>query len=150
MVDNKARTMIFALIVLMSAVIGIVGVFMVWLDFGVPTYTGWEFFMKTLNGTSFGGLSDSYPAYMPMLVLMFSLSGAISGLVAAIRPGRANGPGTMLNGIVVAIASIVFIWYFSNNFTSEVLGTGVYIGAAAGVLMLLFGALMTFLKTGNR
>ena len=154
MADFKARTSIFAIIVLLAGIIGAVSVFLTWMDFfGIATASGWELFRNAYDSISSGGFDlgdfkNTYPAYMPLVVLIFSIGGLLSGLFTVVKPGRAGGGGATVCGVLIFIAAIVYIWYLNDKLISDFVGTGAYIAAAAGVIMLIFGALVTSSK-GN-
>jgi len=141
MANFKATTSIYAIIVVLGAIAGIVGVFMAWYGGSSLSLTGWDLIRWVTDDISvIEHIKDIYVLYMPLIVLIFCVGGLLSGLITILRPGRIGGGGAAVCGLFALIAAIVFMWKL--DFTTELFGIGLYLAAVAGVLMLIFGALV--------
>lgn len=152
MVDLKAKSTIYSVIALVGALIGIIGIFVVWMEYEFlfieVTRTGWEFITNSLDNPDFS--LDGYVKWTPLIVLVFSVIGLIVALLGIARPGRSGGIGAAVSGIFVLLGAILFILYSDNGFKmSEYIGMGVYLAVIAGVILLIFGILMTRSKATN-
>lgn len=149
MVDVKAKSTIFSLIALIGAIIGIVGIFMAWIsvDLFLSTYSvsGWEIITESLEARDFS--LDGYVQWTPLVVLVFSVIGLLTALMGVARPGKPGGVGTLVCGIFVLIGAILFMTYSNDGISmSDFLGVGVYLALVSGILLLIFGALMSSSK----
>ncbi|MCL2148542.1 MAG: hypothetical protein FWH47_04315 [Methanomassiliicoccaceae archaeon] len=160
MADLKTKTSVFALIVLTAGLVGALSVFLTWFgfdffpvdDLGYATfspivnrgYSGWEMFRMAYDYSSLSDIGETYPFYMPLAMLMLSIGGLLSGLLAIMRPGRLGGAGAAVCGAGALIAAVVYIWYISDGVSMEWVGAGAYIAVAAGIAMLAFGALAAY------
>ncbi|MDR2699176.1 MAG: hypothetical protein LBB30_05840 [Candidatus Methanoplasma sp.] len=145
MANVKSTTSIYAIIVVLGALAGIIGVFMAWFDF-IGSFTGWDCIKLVTEDISvIEYFKEIYPLYMPLIVLVFSVFGLLSGLITILKPGRIGGGGAAFCGILVLIAAIVFMWKL--DFTTEIFGIGLYLAAVAGALMFIFGALLISSKS---
>ncbi|MCL2148543.1 MAG: hypothetical protein FWH47_04320 [Methanomassiliicoccaceae archaeon] len=129
MVDSKAA--LFSILMMVGGAIGVASVFSPW-----TALTGWELMKNMIDGLSGGSLSSFY-GWIPLMVLVSSISALITGLVAIASTKRAFGSGMISAGVMMAIIAILFIF----TDTSGVIGTGVYMAVAAGIVMAASGAL---------
>ena len=142
MANNSVST-VYSLLIIAGGLIGIVGVFLAWIDLGgIYSVSGWEIIRESLDNPSLSGISDDYVKWMPLIVLVFSVIGLLCGIASAAKPNKVVGAGTILCGIFAIIAVIVFWTYSWGPFhMSDYIGTGVYLAAAGGALLVIFGAL---------
>jgi len=142
MVDIKAKSSIFSIIILILGLIGIISVFMAWLDFGFGiTMSGWEVF----NDLNISGAP--YIIWMPLVVLIFSIIALIIGLIGIIKPMKEMGAGVIVSGILLVIAAILFYTYSEDgDKMSELVGIGLWLALIIGVLLIVFGALRLGVK----
>ncbi|MDR0309508.1 MAG: hypothetical protein LBH88_01955 [Candidatus Methanoplasma sp.] len=143
MTDFKAKSSIYSIMIMIGGLIGIIAVFMAWIDidFGILgsyTMSGWEITTESLKNPSLGNIDDNYVRWMPLLVLIFSVVGLLIGLTALLKPRKEIGAGAVVCGILAILAGILF--YINDNL-SDVIGLGVFIAMAAGVLLVITGAL---------
>ncbi|MCL2148811.1 MAG: hypothetical protein FWH47_05685 [Methanomassiliicoccaceae archaeon] len=148
MVEFESKASRYAIIALMGGIVGIVSVFVAWLDYwGIVTVSGWKVLTTILENTSLSEIGENYPFYMPLVILVFSVCGMLCGLLALFKPGRAGGRGAVLSGAIVAVAPVFFIWKMYDGGASEVLSFGAFVAIAAGVVMVISGALMNSSRT---
>ena len=143
MVDIKAKSSIFSIIILIVGLIGIISVFMAWFDFYGFTKSGWEIFNESGSG-------DPYVMYMPVIVLAFSIIAMIIGLIGLIKPMKEMGAGVIVSGILVVIAAILYYTYSETGLTTikmgDYAGIGLWLAMIAGILLIIFGALRLTVK----
>ncbi len=158
MVDIRAKSSIYSIIVLIGAIIGIAGIFLAWFQADVMVTTisssGWDIIQNAIDKGDFD-LSDGYYRWMPLIVLVFAVIAALNSLVSIARPGRTGGIIAVISGLLMIIAAILFITYSETDLgvtwfkMSDYLGVGVYLAIVAGALSLIFGALMSTSKAIN-
>jgi len=145
---------VFTVIYTVAALLGIVAVFMAWIQY--PDWypgsnvTGWE----SISDGSVGPVIRLLPAG----VLIFSVFAMITGVVTMFMPKVRGGEIAVFAGAIVFIAAIIFILdvglgthtYYAVDVEFQTLvpidadpgaSIGVGLAAAAGVVMALFGAL---------
>jgi hypothetical protein len=141
----------FSVIALIAGIVGIAAVFMVWMD--SFSLTGWEIIREAVDDSTIN--SDDYFRWMPLVVLVFSVIGILNSLASVARPGKVGGMVAVISGLLIVIATILFASYtyevlFFEFRMYDYLGIGVYVSAIAGIIMLIFGAMMTSSKiSGN-
>jgi hypothetical protein len=137
--DLTAKSSIFSILIIIFGLIGVIGVFLAWLDAGFGfTMSGWEIIRETINDPSLNMSDYEYLKWMPLITLIFSLIAMIIGLLALLKPKKEIGAGALAAGIVVAIAAALFLFQFPID---DVMGAGVYIALVSGILMIVGGAL---------
>lgn len=156
MVDVRSRSAIYSIVVLLGAIVGIAGVFMAWLqiDLFVGTYSvsGWEILNNAIEDSTLDNIVDGYPRWMPLIALVFAVIALLNSLVAIARPGKTGGIIAVISGLLMIVSVILFatysetvlLWTFK---ASDYISTGVYMTAVAGILILIFGVLMSSSKT---
>ncbi|MCL1810944.1 MAG: hypothetical protein FWG41_01810 [Methanomassiliicoccaceae archaeon] len=143
MTDYKSTSSIYSILVLLGGLIGVIAVFIAWISmdlglWGTFEVTGWEIIRESLDNPSLGSLSDDYVQWMPLLVLIFSAIGLITGLIGVLKPRKEFGAGAVVCGLLTIVAAVVFYLY---DFIKDFAGMGIYLAIVAGVMMLIFGAL---------
>lgn len=140
--------------ILIGGLIGVLSLFMIWVDGGNGlSATGWD---AAYNYNTFllplVGYTNFYLVWIPMIVLMLSLSGVADGATLIVRRRVRGGMTSAVFGAIILVAVIIFS-RFSTPLTqtcsfnmADYLGIGVYMAAAAGALMLIFGALRAVYK----
>jgi len=147
MKDNKARSSAFSILIIVGGLIGIIAVFLAWLSMewgGITIFSmsGWEVMREGFDQPNLSNLSDNYVQWMPLIVLLFSVIALFIGLAALVKPKKEMGIGAVMCGIIMIIAAIVFYTYKSFGVAvSDFAGMGIYLAMAAGVVLLIFGAL---------
>jgi hypothetical protein len=137
---KTSMNMISSIMIMIGGLIGILAVFTAWISMDLlivkVSMTGWE-----ITKEAFKDGSD-YAQWMPLLVLIFSVIALLIGLSTFVKPHKAAGAGALASGILVLIFVILFWTYTEPGYhMSDWVSTGVYLAAAAGVLILIFGAL---------
>jgi len=140
-VNLSSKSSIFSLIVIIGAIIGIVSVFIAWFsvtDFGFTmSLTGWDICSRS-NG--FG--SGEYVVWMPLVALIFSVVALLSGLVYLVVKQKVICVVSIVSGILIIVAAILFISYSSYGVHMwDYLGIGTYLAIISGLLVIIFGAL---------
>jgi uncharacterized membrane protein (UPF0136 family) len=137
MADFKVTSSIYSTLIIIGGLVGIVSVFMAWLD---VDRTGWEI----INNPIYGSIADSYIQWMPLVVLIIAFNGLFAGLTALIRPRKGIGAGAIVCGILMIVAAVLFFIHDKPILTDN--GAGVYLAMVAGVLLVIFGALRMSVK----
>jgi len=145
---------VFTVIYTVAALLGIVAVFMAWIQYPGwypgPDVTGWE----SISDGSVGPVIRLLPAG----VLIFSAFALITGAVTMFMPKVRGGEIAVFAGAIVFISAVIFmldvgigtytVYAIDVELRTLVpieadpgVGIGVGIALAAGVVMALFGAL---------
>jgi len=139
-IDLKSQSSMSSLIVIIGAIIGIASVFITWYsvsDFGFTySMTGWDIYSQ---GKDFNG---GYFIWMPLLTLIFSVIALLSGLVYFAVRQKAINLISILFGILIIVAAILYATYSSDGDSLyNYLGIGVYLAIISGLLVIISGAL---------
>ena len=156
MADSKKSSLVFAVMILIGGLIGIISLFLIWVEGNGLSITGWEVAYNNSSLLPLVGYNNSYLLWVPMIVLMLSLSGAING-AALISHRRARGGIASAAFGAIILGAVIIFSQFSRPLTqtysfnmADLIGTGVYMAAVAGVLMLVFGVLRAVSKPSNK
>jgi len=140
--DLRPAPSIYSILIMIGGLMGIISVFLTWIsiDFSLWTFTmtGWEVVEESFSGTVMGDLAGSYAQWMPLIVLTFSAAALIMGAAALIRPRNCAAAGSIICGGLVVAANILFCTYDGLYKTA---GGGIYLAAAAGFVIAVFGVL---------
>jgi len=148
MIDLKKNSSICSLLMMIGGLMGVLSLFLVWLDVNGSTLTGWSILFGNYNTfLSLVGYSNFYMLYVPYIAFTFSFYGFVSGLMLLRRSRSNGGTGSAIAGIVVLVTAVLFSTYsrtVTSTFTMSIadyLSTGFYLAVAAGILMFVFGVL---------
>ncbi|MCL1978639.1 MAG: hypothetical protein FWG60_00545 [Methanomassiliicoccaceae archaeon] len=146
MAGTKKVLLVYAILMGIGGLIGILGVFLAWLDYGGgDTTTGWEIIRLA---TEMDYFTSGYIQWTPLLVLIFSSLAVIAGAAASAKPSIYKCATAVASGLIVLIAAIVFLLYTEPGFrVIDDLGIGVYFAIASGVLIVIVGLSRAFMKT---
>jgi hypothetical protein len=137
---NKSKKIntLSGLLILIGGLFAIGGIFLSWYDLhGIITLTGWDLIRSAYNADVMSLFFEDYNRWMPLIALMVGVSITISGVMLTIMPAKTGGLNAMVCGAILLIVVVIF----AIGISSGTVGIGAWICAAAGVVLLVAGAL---------
>lgn len=152
---------ILKVLMLTGAVVGVISVFQVWLYAGFLSiefsYTGYELFMKSHEYPNTG-----YFIYMPLVVLILSISAGIASLFVFTKHERKGAAAGTILGAGMVVATLLYMFYPTSTIwlsgakgiwiadikVMDYLDAGAYSALIAGLFIIIGGAIV--LAKGRR
>jgi len=141
MTTNNSIGTAFSAVALIGACIGIISIILAWITVSIFFYTESQTGLDLVKN-AFDDLSqkDVYVLFMPLVVALLSISGLIGAALSFSKPKKGRGIQITVSGVGVLIAFIIFATYKSGFIEmSDLLGTGAYLAAVGGILLMVGG-----------